>query len=207
MSDIFITSDEHYGHANIIKFCNRPFADTREMQEELIRRHNAKVPDNPNITTIHLGDMFWRTVTVDDAVSILKRLHGGHAFIYGNHDELIANDDTVFGSRKLVNCFRWTAGRNKESAIRILHWNKHAITLCHYAMLTWNRSSKGDWHLFGHSHGELKHPGMAFDIGVDCHNYEPWSLEEIEAEMNRRSNAGKVSSDNGRSGDVALTDV
>ena len=33
---IFFTSDLHFGHMNVIKFCNRPFADTREMKEKLI---------------------------------------------------------------------------------------------------------------------------------------------------------------------------
>ena len=40
--------------------------------------------------------------------------------------------------------------------------------------------------LFGHSHNELHPVGKTFDIGVDGHNFEPWSLEEVEAEMEKR---------------------
>ena len=37
---------------------------------------------------------------------------------------------------------------------------------------------------YGHCHNELPVIGKSFDIGVDGHNFEPWSLEEIEAKMN-----------------------
>ena len=40
---IWFTADEHYGHENIIRHCNRPFADAAEMERELVRRHNALV--------------------------------------------------------------------------------------------------------------------------------------------------------------------
>lgn len=180
MSGIFITSDEHYGHKNILAYCKRPFADVTEMREELIRRHNAKVPDNPNILTIHLGDMFWNTVTEAEAAVILGRLRGSHAIIFGNHDELIER------SLLLRHMFRWAEGKNKESGTRIIRWNGHEIMLCHYAMTVWNNSHRGSWMLYGHSHGGLQTPGKSFDIGVDCHNFEPWSLEEIESEMAKR---------------------
>lgn len=212
MSDIFITSDEHYGHANIIKFCKRPFANVIEMREELIRRHNAKVPNNPNILTIHLGDMFWRTVPAAEALIIIGRMNGGHAFIFGNHDELIEQHPLTF-----LGAFRWRVGRNKESGTKIIRWNGHEITLCHYAMTVWNSSHNGSWHLFGHSHGELQTPGKSFDIGVDSHDFEPWSMEEIEAEMMKRpqghvippaklwrSDAGEDSGDRRGDGGVAL---
>lgn len=180
MSDILITSDEHYGHEQIIQYVNRPFTSVEESIETMIERHNKKVPNNRNYVTVHVGDLFWHTLTEEKAIEILSRLHGGHAFIYGNHDELIEQ------SRTLQTKFRWIAGQNKESGIRILNWNKHKITLCHYAMHVWDRSHKGSWMLFGHSHGELTVRGKSFDIGVDCHNFEPWTLEEIEVEMEKR---------------------
>ncbi len=37
--------------------------------------------------------------------------------------------------------------------------------------------------LYGHSHNELPTVGKSIDIGVDGHNFEPWSLEEIEVKM------------------------
>jgi calcineurin-like phosphoesterase family protein len=39
-SKFFFTADEHYGHANIIKYCNRPFTSVDEVDAEIIQRHN-----------------------------------------------------------------------------------------------------------------------------------------------------------------------
>jgi calcineurin-like phosphoesterase family protein len=40
-------SDPHFGHTNIIKYCDRPFASVDEMNEELVARYNASVgPDD-----------------------------------------------------------------------------------------------------------------------------------------------------------------
>ncbi len=42
---IFFTGDEHFGHKNVIKYCNRPFSDVDEMDREIIKRHNEVVGD------------------------------------------------------------------------------------------------------------------------------------------------------------------
>lgn len=50
----FFTSDSHFGHANIIRYCQRPFADADEMDSALIRIWNSVV--DPRDTVYHLGD-------------------------------------------------------------------------------------------------------------------------------------------------------
>ncbi len=80
---IFVTSDTHFNHANIIKYCNRPFSSTKEMNEELIRRWNAKVSKNDIV--IHLGDFAfgrnWESIK-----DIRNKLNGIIILVVGNHD-------------------------------------------------------------------------------------------------------------------------
>jgi calcineurin-like phosphoesterase family protein len=196
MSNIFITSDEHYEHSRIIELANRPFTSVEEMQETIIERHNKVVPDNPNYLTIHVGDMFWHTMSEVGACIILARLNGRHAFIYGNHDERIEK------YKNLRAMFDFVIGSNKASGGYVLNFNKRKLTLNHYAQRVWDGSHKGHWHCYGHSHNALPGLGKSFDIGVDGHDFTPWSLEEIEAKMETLpqhhtiNNTGEGSTDN-----------
>ena len=40
---IFFTADTHFGHNNVIRFCDRPFSSAAEMDEVMIRNWNARV--------------------------------------------------------------------------------------------------------------------------------------------------------------------
>jgi calcineurin-like phosphoesterase family protein len=48
-------------------------------------------------------------------------------------------------------------------------------------MRVWDQSHHGSWHLYGHSHGKLPDLGLSTDVGVDGHNFQPWSFEEVRA--------------------------
>ena len=54
MADTWFTADFHFGHFNIIRYCNRPFADTEEMNEIILQRLNSCV--KPTDTLYFLGD-------------------------------------------------------------------------------------------------------------------------------------------------------
>jgi calcineurin-like phosphoesterase family protein len=191
MCAVFLTSDEHYGHERIITLAKRPFASVEDMNETIIARHNKKVPNNQGQLTIHVGDMFWQTMSYEEASLILRRLHGRHAFIFGNHDELVEK------SVLLRNLFTWIVGKNKASGSEQIKWNNHKITLNHYSQRVWDGSHKGHWHLYGHSHGALTGLGKSFDIGVDGHGFSPWSMEEIETEMEKRPSHHTISNTGG----------
>lgn len=42
-SKVFFTSDTHFYHGNIIRFCNRPFKDVEVMNETIISNWNNTV--------------------------------------------------------------------------------------------------------------------------------------------------------------------
>ena len=168
----FFTSDTHFYHTNIIKYCNRPFADAVEMTNKLIDNWNSKI--QPGDMVYHLGDF---TFGQDSMVvtSLLSRLQGDIILIKGNHDKLAwANRGRFFAFHDSYH----------ETTI-----NGQRITMCHYAMKVWNKSHYGSWHLYGHSHGTLPDDptSRSFDVGVDCHNYFPLSFEEVEAIMNKKT--------------------
>ena len=179
MGQVYFTSDEHFGHRNIIDFCHRPFKDTDEMRETIIANHNSLV--KPGDRVYHIGDMFWRTLSVGEALTIKYRLNGEHYYIYGNHDEMFRN-------HAVRDSFIWC--KDVEN-LNIKGFPN--IFLCHYAMRVWNGSHRGAWHLYGHSHNQLpeitngnKRDGdspFSFDIGVDCWNYKPISLEQVREKM------------------------
>ncbi len=79
---IFAISDTHFCHANIIKYCNRPFSCVEEMNESLIKNWNEAVSNDDVV--LHLGD--YCLGSKEAARDITSRLHGKKILIMGNHD-------------------------------------------------------------------------------------------------------------------------
>ena len=83
MQKIFFTADTHFGHENVIRFDNRPFASVEEMDAEMIRRWNNKIGKGDLVYV--LGDMIWKSLT-NCAEPLIKSLNGQIILIKGNHD-------------------------------------------------------------------------------------------------------------------------
>jgi calcineurin-like phosphoesterase family protein len=79
---LFFTSDIHFGHANIIKYCNRPFADADEMDQEIILRWNETVAPEDHV--IILGDLAMGKIA--DSLPLVSMLNGEKDLLPGNHD-------------------------------------------------------------------------------------------------------------------------
>lgn len=167
---IFFTSDTHFKHKNIITYCNRPFENVKEMDETMISNWNKKVKSKDTI--YHLGDFIFNKRNNTDIVEeYLNKLNGKKILIIGNHDKI----NTIKAK-----------GWDNVYTLHELNIDKYCkITLCHYAMRVWNKSHHGTWHLYGHSHGKLPGQGLSFDVGVDCNNFEPLSLDEISDRMEK----------------------
>lgn len=163
---IWFTADHHLGHFNIISHCQRPFQNLEEMDETLVANWNARVGKKDLV--YHLGDIVFRSS--QHPQKYLDRLNGKIHLIRGNHDK-----DGV-----LKKCASHFSAVDDLKTIKI---NGQKIVLCHYAMRVWDCSHWGSWHLYGHSHGQLPGVGFSFDVGVDCHNFQLWSYEEIVEKM------------------------
>jgi calcineurin-like phosphoesterase family protein len=79
---VFLTADTHFGHLNIIKYCNRPFADVQSMNEEIVRRWNETV--STDAVVLHLGDVCMGQLHL--TLACVARLNGTKHLIAGNHD-------------------------------------------------------------------------------------------------------------------------
>jgi calcineurin-like phosphoesterase family protein len=101
-------------------------------------------------------------------------LRGQKWLVIGNHDR----DEVTKNPR-------WAGVRHyHELKVDLGGEHKQRIVLCHYAMRTWNQSHRGAWMLHGHSHGSLTDVGgKIMDVGVDCHEGWPVSLEEVQQYM------------------------
>lgn len=80
MSSVWVTSDTHFGHANIIKYAGRPFDSVEDMNEALVENWNSVVKQGDKV--YHLGDVTMNSKSLD----ILSRLNGRKVLIKGNHD-------------------------------------------------------------------------------------------------------------------------
>ena len=82
MGKVFVISDTHFGHSNIIKYEpeKRPFATIEEHDKELIERWNATVTDKD--TVWHLGDVYFGK----NNYWVLGLLKGTKHLVMGNHD-------------------------------------------------------------------------------------------------------------------------
>lgn len=168
----FVTADHHFGHRAIIRHSRRPFESLHEMDTELIKRWNAKVP--VGAVVYHLGDFSWRNKARTE--EILWQLNGRIRLCRGNHDQVIRGS--------LVDEFDWVRDyyeSKTEDSIKVV--------MCHWAFRTWSKSHHGSWNLHGHSHGSLTDLGTRqLDVGVDAHpNHEPFAFWEIAALMAQRS--------------------
>ena len=160
---VWFTSDTHFGHANIIRYSERPFASVSEMDTALIDRWNALV--EPDDTVWHLGDFVFRNDV--SAGRYLDRLSGRKHLVWGNHDDAAT---------------RALPGWESSQAYAEVTVEDTRLVLFHYAMRVWNRSHYGAVHLYGHSHNSLAGDSLCCDVGVDnpAWSYRPVTLGQIK---------------------------
>jgi calcineurin-like phosphoesterase family protein len=173
----FFTSDTHFDDEYAIEYFDRPFRGVEEMNAVMVERWNRTVSEED--TVYHLGD-----VTLEDIHHFTKcarQLHGRIKILPGSHDGPWLKDFVTSEPSEKVQVLpplvslefpEISAGASPQ-----------VIVLCHYSMQVWDRSNHEAWHLFGHSHGKLKGIGLSFDVGVDCTEFRPLSLEEVASRM------------------------
>lgn len=167
--NIWLTSDLHLNHNNIIKYTNRPFSSIEEMNNMLIDNWNSVVKRSDLIYV--LGDFVWKNTS-----HFMTRLNGKIILIPGSHD----SDALKAKNRRLFHAIYPPLAMGK--------YNKTSIVMCHYCLRTWPKSHFNSIHCFGHSHGRLDPIGKSMDVGVDNHDFYPWNVDEILTIMKDKPN-------------------
>lgn len=174
MKNIWFTSDLHFDHTNIIKYCNRPFSSADEMNEALIDGWNSCATENDIV--YHLGD-FCFSRNVEHVDSLMTQLKGTKRLIKGNHDKRNMYSDLVGKAHSKVEWFRDI--HNEQIGDR-------ALVLSHFPFAVWDRKHHGSIHLHGHSHGTYQGQGKIIDVGIDHYaklfgTYKLWHIDEVLA--------------------------
>jgi calcineurin-like phosphoesterase family protein len=164
---IFFTSDHHFSHANIIRYCNRPFASVEEMDQELIRRWNQTV--SPDDTVYYLGDFSLSLAAVE---SITPQLYGRKILIMGNHDLCHP-----------VNKKRASVGRELYLRAGFHHLPYLTPTAPDKYSGKFDKfrpKNEGGWLLCGHVHEKWREQERMINVGVDVWSFCPVPMTTIE---------------------------
>ena len=167
----WFTSDPHFGHDNVLDFCNRPFEDMEDMMEVMRKKHNALV--KPEDTVIYVGDIFFHT-DKPVAKAYMDSLNGKKILVRGNHDRK-ARDMTQMGFDFVVEEMVLVIANER---VTVSHYPfKAPLYIHHYFNLraklykllrkkgAWSLSrrfydrrpdNKGQFLLHGHTHNSLK---------------------------------------------------
>ena len=142
----YVTSDTHFGHASIIKYCHRPFPNVERMDKVLINNWNKTV--NKNDIVYHLGDFALGSKSYKQ--KILAELNGNIILIRGNHDKTVAHClsigfEKVYDTLIIGNCLLKHVGFKYLPTLNVSveNWNYTPIPL---------PTPRNFLHLCGHSH-------------------------------------------------------
>lgn len=173
---IFFTSDEHYGHANIIKYCNRPFAGVEDMTRGLIERHNAVVKDGDVVW--HLGDF---SMSEKYVPVVLPQLRGTHHLVFGNHDKCYAyRTERVAAAQRYIAHGFVSVQKTAEVGGFLLDHMPYVSDSRHDDQYNeWLPADHGRWLLHGHVHTEWKARDRMINVGVDVWDYAPVRIEAL----------------------------
>lgn len=165
--NVYVISDNHFLHSNIIGFCNRPFTNEDEMNNKMQTLWNATV--RPQDIVINLGDYVWTKGCSELIKTMIQSLNGRKILVRGNHDKkgnlwYLAN-----GIDFICDRFVWDYNGKR---ILFLHNPNH---------ITGDDLSRYDFILHGHCHNNVpfvRRSGNVILVNLSVENikYTPMPL-------------------------------
>lgn len=174
---IYVTSDLHFRHANILKYESesRPFNSIEEMDEAIIANWNKKVGKNDIVYV--LGDLSMGIV--DNAIPLIQRLNGKIVLIRGNHDTARRIEEYKNIGIEIHDIF-------------YLPYKGTFFVMCHFPigseefMKMIRKDNSEVVYLYGHVHHNAPkgYVNGTFHVGLDTNDLTPLSIEEIWEQCN-----------------------
>lgn len=169
MADIWVISDTHWNHANILKFTDResgkpvrPFQSVHDMNETMVENWNSVV--KPGDKVYHLGDVFFGSK--EDFKVLWPRLNGRKRLIVGNHDDVKFLSAGAFFEKVML----WRKFEN----LLLTHVPVHPSTLGEDRF-----SGKQMINVHGHIHQNKSPDGPYKCVCVEQTFYKPVNLGEL----------------------------
>lgn len=169
MRDIWVISDTHFGHENIIKYCNRPFKNVDEMDAFMMYRWNSVV--KPGDKVYHLGDVYMGSG--ENAYKILNRLHGQKRLVVGNHDDL--KSKVLHDHFKKISLWRIM----KDFGLLLTHIPVHESSISEIGKKNDGSSYNRLTNIHGHIHQNKSPEGRYRCVCVEQIDYTPINIEEL----------------------------
>ena len=144
MANRYFIADNHFGHANVIKFDERKFKDVEEMDSTMKERWNRRVKAEDEVYI--LGDISFSSSS--ETESLLKTLNGEKILITGNHDTKYLKNPRIREQYKLITPY-------KE-----LYFDDKLLVLCHYPIPCFRNHLYGAYHFYGHVHNSFEYEIM-----------------------------------------------
>ena len=170
---IWLISDTHFGHDNILTFRGldgeliRPgFTSSAQMDEAMVDRWNSVV--RPGDHVYHLGDVTMRTA-MGFIAPIMARLHGIKRLVRGNHDRLSTSQYLRLG-------FKEVHGMHLLGQCWLTHCPMHPLSM-----------GKALGNIHGHIHERPSPEGRYLNVSVEAVDYTPISLEEAQSRLRQQT--------------------
>lgn len=178
--NLYFTSDLHFNHKNICKYCNRPYSSVLDMNDGIIRNWNTVINENTDVIVLgDLGFCGYNTLEL-----YMKQLKGNIHLIQGNHDDdkvvkKLLENGIIKSCYKLINVL---VEGDEECP-------DQELTLCHFPMIDWYNKNKGSWMIHGHDHqltNTPSHSSAHWDVGLDRNGMMPVSFEQLKINITKQ---------------------
>ncbi len=176
---IFLISDLHLDHKNIIKYCHRPFRSVKQMNRTIVRNWNRTVSKSDFV--YFLGDMSFGRGS-RPASYWLKKLNGRIHFIEGSHDRTGFIPDENFSWSTIYKGYHFLLIHNPYDGFR--------------------KRGRGVWIIHGHKHNNdmknfpfINGKRKTINVSVELLNYKPLLIDDLlKLDINKIKRMNKINS-------------